>query len=219
MQSAPGPLYCAVMYCAVMYCAMITGHEEPATLEAVLIDVAQGPCGGKPVRPPIAATAHLGCISSPAWKSCGDRDPSDLELHAPLLARTAGQARHRCARAQHPLPGQRCLAADRSGDRSQRPACGYDSVGRAANAEFCGQLDGAVYNAHGVSQPMGTMQPGRRAEMSVARTSVPVLLAEYTADASTFPSDHEEWARAAGTRLIRRFQLARKIQRGLADVA
>jgi pimeloyl-ACP methyl ester carboxylesterase len=41
----------------------------------------------------------------------------------------------------------------------------------------------------------------------LAQTSVPVLLAEHTADASTFPSDHAEWARAAGARLRRRFQL------------
>ena len=41
----------------------------------------------------------------------------------------------------------------------------------------------------------------------LARTSVPVLLAEHTADASTFPSDHAEWAAAAGDRLHRRFAL------------
>lgn len=35
----------------------------------------------------------------------------------------------------------------------------------------------------------------------LARTSVPVLLVEHTADASTFPSDHAAWARAAATRL------------------
>ncbi|MCC6827260.1 MAG: alpha/beta hydrolase [Novosphingobium sp.] len=40
----------------------------------------------------------------------------------------------------------------------------------------------------------------------LAQTSVPVLLAEHTADSSTFPSDHEEWARAAQGRL-RRIQL------------
>jgi len=40
----------------------------------------------------------------------------------------------------------------------------------------------------------------------LARTRVPVLLAEHTADASTFPSNHEEWARAAAGR-ITRFQL------------
>lgn len=37
----------------------------------------------------------------------------------------------------------------------------------------------------------------------LARTSVPVLLAEHTADASTFPSDHAEWALAAQGRLTR----------------
>lgn len=41
----------------------------------------------------------------------------------------------------------------------------------------------------------------------LAQTSVPVLLAEHTADASTFPSDHAQWAAAAGERLRRRFQL------------
>lgn len=40
----------------------------------------------------------------------------------------------------------------------------------------------------------------------LARTSIPVLLAEHTADASTFPSDHAEWARVAEGRL-RRFAL------------
>lgn len=40
----------------------------------------------------------------------------------------------------------------------------------------------------------------------LARTSVPVLLAEHTADASTFPSDHDAWARAAVGRL-QRFRL------------
>jgi hypothetical protein len=40
----------------------------------------------------------------------------------------------------------------------------------------------------------------------IARTSVPIALAEHTADASTFPSDHEAWAAAAGGRL-RRFRL------------
>ena len=39
---------------------------------------------------------------------------------------------------------------------------------------------------------------------NLARTSVPVLLMEHTADASTFPSDHDTWARAAGARVIRR---------------
>lgn len=39
------------------------------------------------------------------------------------------------------------------------------------------------------------------------RTSVPVMLAEHTADASTFPSDHDEWARSAGSRMNRRIQL------------
>lgn len=43
----------------------------------------------------------------------------------------------------------------------------------------------------------------------LARTSVPVMLAEHTADSSTFPSDHAEWAKAAGARLTRRFQLQR----------
>lgn len=37
----------------------------------------------------------------------------------------------------------------------------------------------------------------------LSRTTVPVLLAEHTADASTFPSDHEAWARAAAGRLRR----------------
>lgn len=36
---------------------------------------------------------------------------------------------------------------------------------------------------------------------NLARTSVPVLLVEHTADASVFPSDIAEWAEAAGTRL------------------
>jgi hypothetical protein len=40
--------------------------------------------------------------------------------------------------------------------------------------------------------------------VSLARTSVPVLLIEHTADASTFPSDNEEWARVAGPRVVRR---------------
>jgi hypothetical protein len=39
---------------------------------------------------------------------------------------------------------------------------------------------------------------------SLARTSLPVLLMEHTADASTFPSDHDTWARAAGDRVIRK---------------
>ena len=37
----------------------------------------------------------------------------------------------------------------------------------------------------------------------LARTSVPVLLAEHSADASTFPSDHAAWAAAADGRLTR----------------
>lgn len=37
----------------------------------------------------------------------------------------------------------------------------------------------------------------------LAKTSCPVLLAEHSADASTFPSDHDVWARAAGNRLRR----------------
>jgi pimeloyl-ACP methyl ester carboxylesterase len=40
--------------------------------------------------------------------------------------------------------------------------------------------------------------------LNLARTTVPVLLLEHTADASTFPSDHDEWARAAGPRLVRK---------------
>lgn len=39
---------------------------------------------------------------------------------------------------------------------------------------------------------------------NLARTSVPVLLVEHTADSSTFPSDHEIWAQAAAARLTRR---------------
>lgn len=39
---------------------------------------------------------------------------------------------------------------------------------------------------------------------NLSRTSVPVLLMEHTADASTFPSDHDAWARAGGTRVIRK---------------
>ena len=39
--------------------------------------------------------------------------------------------------------------------------------------------------------------------VSLARTSVPVRLIEHTADASTFPSDNDEWARAAGSRGVR----------------
>lgn len=41
---------------------------------------------------------------------------------------------------------------------------------------------------------------------NLARTSVPILLAEHTADASVFPSDNEEWAAAAGSR-VRRLRL------------
>jgi pimeloyl-ACP methyl ester carboxylesterase len=40
----------------------------------------------------------------------------------------------------------------------------------------------------------------------LARTTVPVAIAEHTADASTFPSDHEAWAEAAVGR-VRRFEL------------
>jgi pimeloyl-ACP methyl ester carboxylesterase len=40
--------------------------------------------------------------------------------------------------------------------------------------------------------------------ITLARTSVPVLLIEHTADASTFPSDHDTWAEAAGARVTRR---------------
>lgn len=39
---------------------------------------------------------------------------------------------------------------------------------------------------------------------NLSRTSVPVLLIEHTADASTFPRDNDEWARAAGPRVARR---------------
>jgi pimeloyl-ACP methyl ester carboxylesterase len=39
---------------------------------------------------------------------------------------------------------------------------------------------------------------------NLARTTVPVLLMEHTADASTFPSDHATWARAAGARVTRK---------------
>jgi pimeloyl-ACP methyl ester carboxylesterase len=39
---------------------------------------------------------------------------------------------------------------------------------------------------------------------NLARTSVPVLLMEHTADASTFPSDHDTWSRSAGERVIRK---------------
>lgn len=39
---------------------------------------------------------------------------------------------------------------------------------------------------------------------NLARTSVPVLLLEHTADASVFPSDNAAWARAAEGRLTRR---------------
>jgi pimeloyl-ACP methyl ester carboxylesterase len=42
---------------------------------------------------------------------------------------------------------------------------------------------------------------------NLARTTVPVLLMEHTADSSTFPSDHEVWCRAAGGR-VRRERLA-----------
>jgi pimeloyl-ACP methyl ester carboxylesterase len=38
---------------------------------------------------------------------------------------------------------------------------------------------------------------------NLARTSVPVLLLEHTADASVFPSDNEEWTRAASGRAER----------------
>jgi len=38
---------------------------------------------------------------------------------------------------------------------------------------------------------------------NLARTSVPVLLVEHTADSSTFPSDYAQWAQAAGDRLTR----------------
>lgn len=38
---------------------------------------------------------------------------------------------------------------------------------------------------------------------SLARTSVPVLLMEHTADSSVFPSDNEGWARAAAGRVTR----------------
>jgi pimeloyl-ACP methyl ester carboxylesterase len=38
---------------------------------------------------------------------------------------------------------------------------------------------------------------------NLARTNVPVLLLEYTADASTFPSDNESWAAAAAGRVQR----------------
>ena len=39
---------------------------------------------------------------------------------------------------------------------------------------------------------------------SLARTSVPVLLIEHTADASTFPSDNDAWAQAARGRIVRK---------------
>jgi pimeloyl-ACP methyl ester carboxylesterase len=39
---------------------------------------------------------------------------------------------------------------------------------------------------------------------NLARTSVPVLLIEHTADASTFPSDNDTWTRAAGGRVVRK---------------
>lgn len=39
---------------------------------------------------------------------------------------------------------------------------------------------------------------------NLSRTSVRVLLMEHTADASTFPSDHDTWARAAAGRVIRK---------------
>lgn len=42
---------------------------------------------------------------------------------------------------------------------------------------------------------------------NLARTSVPVLLVEHTADASTFPSDHESWATAAGPARLTRHAL------------
>lgn len=38
---------------------------------------------------------------------------------------------------------------------------------------------------------------------NLARTSVPVLLVEHTADSSTFPSDHDIWFRAAAGRITR----------------
>ncbi len=38
---------------------------------------------------------------------------------------------------------------------------------------------------------------------NLARTSVPVMLLEHTADASTFPSDHATWAEAAVGRITR----------------
>jgi pimeloyl-ACP methyl ester carboxylesterase len=38
---------------------------------------------------------------------------------------------------------------------------------------------------------------------NLARTSVPVLLVEHTADSSTFPSDHDTWSRAAAGRISR----------------
>jgi pimeloyl-ACP methyl ester carboxylesterase len=40
--------------------------------------------------------------------------------------------------------------------------------------------------------------------VNLARATVPVLLIEHTADASTFPSDNEAWAQAAGARVVRR---------------
>jgi pimeloyl-ACP methyl ester carboxylesterase len=39
---------------------------------------------------------------------------------------------------------------------------------------------------------------------NLARTSVPVLLMEHTADPSVFPSDNDAWAEAAGDRVTRR---------------
>lgn len=37
--------------------------------------------------------------------------------------------------------------------------------------------------------------------LNLMRTSIPVLLAEHSADASTFPSDHEQWKQAAAGRI------------------
>jgi pimeloyl-ACP methyl ester carboxylesterase len=39
--------------------------------------------------------------------------------------------------------------------------------------------------------------------VNLARTSVPVLLMEHTADSSTFPSDHDSWCQAAPGRISR----------------
>ena len=48
--------------------------------------------------------------------------------------------------------------------------------------------------------------PSSRADgpTNLARTSVPVVLVEHTADASTFPGDHAIWAQAAGSRVTRK---------------